>query len=120
MLPPMTKHRPTGPPAVKIVAANVARLLAASYGPRTQKDLRARAGIAQSTVSRILRGNQGAGIDVVEQIAHAYGLEAWQLMVPGFDPANPPILRSMSEQETQLYERLRALSAEFARLPKQP
>lgn len=50
-------------------------------------------------------------LDVIAAVAHALGLEPWQLLVPGFDPQNPPLVR-LTEDERKLY-------AEFHRLRQQ-
>ena len=44
-------------------------------------------------------------------LATAFGLEPYQLLIPGLDPANPQILRILSASEQRLYEALEAARA---------
>lgn len=64
--------------------------------------------ISDNTVGRIRRGENSIGIDMLDKIAGLFGLQAWQLLVPEFDPSSPPMLRAMNEHERALYERLHA------------
>lgn len=76
----------------------------------TQMALKTKSGIAQATIGRILREDSAADIDTLDAIAKACAMQPWQLLVPGLDPDNPPIL-PLSTQEQALYERLRAAAA---------
>lgn len=67
-----------------------------------------RHGLTQGSVSRILRGAQSPTEDMIAALAAAAGLHAWQLLVPGLDPRNPPVLREIGNGERELYERLEA------------
>lgn len=72
-----------------------------------QSDLHRRSGVAQSTIGRILADKgENARIETLERIAKAYGLQAWQLLIPGVNPKNPPMLRVAGEVEKALYARL--------------
>lgn len=90
-----------------VLSQNLKALLTSKHGPSTQSELKRQSGLAQSTIGRALSGETAATVDTVEQIAKAYGLEAWQLLVAGMDPSNPPVLQAVSAQEKALYERLR-------------
>lgn len=100
------------------VAANVAKCMESGRGPASQIALGAKVGIGQSTVGRILTGENDPRIGTLDKIAAAYGLETWQLLVPDLDPKNPPILRSVSPAEEQLYKRLRDAAEELAAIKK--
>jgi len=63
--------------------------------------------IANGTAQRIKESNTSIGIDMVAKVAKAFGLEAWQLLVPGLDPTNLPVF-AMTEVERRLYANLRA------------
>jgi transcriptional regulator with XRE-family HTH domain len=78
----------------------------------SQGDMHRKCGIAQSTIGRIIRKTTAADIDTVSTIAEVFQLTAWQLLAPPFDPSNPPVLNQVSEQERQLYERLKAIFQE--------
>ncbi len=65
-------------------------------------------GVSDNTLGRIRRGENSIGIDMLDKIADLYKLQPWQLLVPEFDAASPPMLRAMNEHERTLYERLHA------------
>ena len=58
--------------------------------------------MGKTTVYKMLRGTGPVVIDQLELVARAFDLEAWHLLVPGLDPANPPYL-VRSEQERELW-----------------
>jgi len=74
--------------------------------PRTQLALAKRSGVAQASIGRILRGEQIPTLKVVEDLAHALEVEPWMMLVNGFNPGNPPVLRPVPPEEQALYERL--------------
>lgn len=47
----------------------------------TQAALESKSGVAQSYLSRILRGESAATVDRLEKIAGAFGCEPWELLV---------------------------------------
>jgi len=59
-------------------------------------------------VRRLVAGEHAATTRTVDQIAAAFGMEPYQLLVPGLDPANPQILRILSPAEERLYMALQA------------
>lgn len=48
-----------------------------------------KAGKAVSWAQRLLDGTD-TSMSKLEEVAEVFGLQAWQLLVPGFDPENPP------------------------------
>lgn len=102
-----------------VLRTNVLALMRSPHGPGSQGELQRKSGVAQATLGRILspRG-ENSKIETIEAIAKVYGLEAWQLMVAGFNPANPPVLQPVSQQERELYERLKALSKDISGLER--
>lgn len=46
----------------------------------TQPKLAAKAGIGQSTVSRLLLQEQGATVDMLDAFAAAFGIQTWELL----------------------------------------
>jgi hypothetical protein len=64
------------------------------------------AAIDQTTVSRILRAEVKVQLDTLEAIARAFEVEPYQLLIPGLNPKNPQILRSLSPTEERLYKAL--------------
>lgn len=88
---------------------NVSALMHQHWGKEHLARLQREAGIALGTVSRLKACETSVGLDVLERVASVFGLQPWQLLVPGLDPANPPTLQPVTPEERQLYERLRAV-----------
>jgi len=83
----------------------------------SQTALGRRAKVGQATVGRILSSKgEDSGVETVAKLAKAYGLEAWQLLVAGMDPSNPPVLQPVSKEERALYDRLRALMNDMGKM----
>lgn len=100
----------------QILRRNVLALMGSDTGPTSQLGLRQKCGVAQSTIGRILSAEgENAKIETVERIAHAYGLEGWQLLIAGMDPKNPPVLAPMTKVEKEFYKRLRQLYQEVGK-----
>lgn len=99
----MTKPRD---PLRQVLRENL-RTLMKNNNDEGQSDLHRRSGVAQSTIGRILADEgENARIETLERIAKAYGLNAWQLLIPDINPKNPPMLRIAGEVEKALYARL--------------
>jgi transcriptional regulator with XRE-family HTH domain len=73
-------------------------------------------GHAQPVISRIVAGKVMPSLEVLDAIAKAYGFEVWQLLVKGFDPKHPPVLRYMSKSEEALYLKFQELRASMAEI----
>ncbi len=68
----------------------------AGIGPRGQLEFSKRAGIGEGTVSRARRGDGNTTLESLDAMARIVKKEAWQLLVPGFDPEKPPALADPS------------------------
>jgi len=72
------------PDAMEILRDNVARLMTARDW--SQHTLAAKSGVSQSAIGYVLRyrdqQDKRPGIEKIEQIARAFGLQAWQIMCP--------------------------------------
>jgi len=97
----------------EIVWENVQALMRARYGKINQKRFIEDSGVGNGTVTRIKNRRTSVGIDKVQQIAEAYGLEAWHLLMPDLDPNNPPL--SLTPAERDLYKRLAHAAQEIAK-----
>lgn len=77
----------------------------------SQGDVRRKTGeaIAQSTIGRVLAKTQAPDLDTVCTISKALGYQPWQLLVPTFDPANPPFIPRLTNEEHALYDKFKAL-----------
>lgn len=100
-----------------VLQQNLKSLMGTKGGPTSQGELFRKSGVAQATIGRILAdGGENARIETVSKIAKAYGLEGWQLMIPGMDPANPPVLQPVSKEERELWDRLKDLSKDLGKV----
>lgn len=91
-------------PLAKVVRDNV-QLLRGGMG---QLAFAKKCGIGEGTVWRIAKGQDGTAIETLRAIAEAHGLEAWQLLVDGFNPETPPSLAPLTESERRLYAAIKA------------
>jgi len=65
-----------------------------------------RCGLQQRAYGRIENGESMAHLEMLEQVARKNELEVWQLLVPGFNPANLPLLKLANEAEQKFYENI--------------
>jgi transcriptional regulator with XRE-family HTH domain len=98
----------------KVLKENVAALMAASADLRTQLKLSKRSKVSKGTIDRITTAGTSVGVDVVAKLAKAFDLEPWQLLVPGLDPKNHPVLRHPTDAEKKLYAKLTSVMEELA------
>jgi len=60
--------------------------------------------IKETQLKRIMAGKHAVTMTTVERIAAAYDLAAYQLLVPGLNPKNPQVLRTLGPHEEKLYK----------------
>lgn len=65
------------------LAENLARLMAESESLRTIKQLHAASGVSTGSIDRIRRGTHATNVDTLAQLSAAFGLEPWQMLIPG-------------------------------------
>ena len=105
------KPRPKGVPALeKIVVDNLVRLMA-FHKHANPTDAAKYVGVSQQQMDRILKG-QRARVDTLETIARGYGLEPYQMLIPGLIPGNPQVLRTIGPAEEKLHKAFREALAE--------
>lgn len=101
-----------------VLWANVSALMRERYGKENLTQLATDAKVGPGTASRLKAMDTFAQLDTIEKIAAAFGLQPWQLLVPGLEPGNPPVLRDASPAERKLYRKFiafqRAMQAEDA------
>jgi len=90
----------------KIVQENLASLMR-YHKHRSPTDAAKEVGVSQQQIDRILKG-QKVRVDTLEKLARGYGLEPYQMMVPGLDVGNPQVLRSLGPQEEAIYAAMKA------------
>lgn len=86
--------------ALQVLAQNLERLMAASALYGKQQAVAAKAKVDQKTVSRILHKTNEPSLDKLERIAAVFGLEPWQMLVPGLQAGMRPQLAEQREPET--------------------
>lgn len=97
---------------------SVEALMIKRFGKVNLKGFAALCDIGVGTVQRIQEQKTSVGLAVLDKIADKFDLAAWQLLVPGFDPANPPALQPVSQKERILYERIMSAAKEIAAEPE--
>jgi transcriptional regulator with XRE-family HTH domain len=98
-----------GQPLQAIIATNAKAIRKRMKETQPQVADRAKARgyvLDQGTVSRIENRRLVPSIDVLEALAHGLDVEAWQLLVPGIDAKNLPVLREATPSERELWKRL--------------
>lgn len=112
------------PPIKEVLAQNLNALMAASEDLGTtmaveQATAKRSCRIGKSTVHRIRKAETPVNLEYVEVLAKVFGVAPWQLLIPGLDPKNPQVLRSMNPAEESLYKRMRDLAKEINDLPNE-
>jgi hypothetical protein len=90
----------------RILWGSVLALMQHAYGRENLTRLARETGIGPGSATRIKNQDTSVGIDTIEKIANRFDVQPWQLLVPGFDPVNPPALLPVTVGERQLWERL--------------
>lgn len=101
----------------ELLLASVSALMTKHYGAENINRLAREAKIGPATVQRIKDRKTSVGIDVVDKVAKAFHLAAWQLLVPGFDAELTPELHRLTEQERAFYSKLREAAVLIAAEP---
>jgi hypothetical protein len=71
-----------------VFSSNVAKVI-----ERAGSQTKLQKHVPQTTLSRLKRAvNSNPRLSTIQQLALGLGLEAWQLLVPDFDPSRPPTL----------------------------
>lgn len=86
--PPMEKT------AKQVLRENVLELLqkdAKLVGKETGVTRLVKLGLSNGNAQRVLDSSE-VGTERLDQLARVFGLSAWQLLVPGLDPKQPPTL----------------------------
>ncbi len=93
---------------------SVSALMREHYGRENLNRLARETKVGPGTAARIKAQNTSVGLETVDKIAAHFHLAAWQLLVPGFDPKNPPALQAVSAAERRLYDRIMLAAREIA------
>lgn len=101
-----------------VLWASVLALMHKNYGRENLNRLAREAKIGPGTASRLKAQETSVGLDTIDKLAAHFNVEAWQLLVPGFEPDNMPVLQPVSPTERKLYERIMAAAKEIATEPE--
>lgn len=71
---------------------NVQELMKKRYGEENQTKLAKDVGFGTGTAIRLKAGQTSVGIDIIDRLAQFFGLQPWQLLVPGLKPDALPAL----------------------------
>lgn len=97
------------------LATNLRNLMDAHPDLDTIQKLVKRGAGSNGTIGRMLQGDTAARIDAVADVARVFGLEAWQLLVPGLDPAHPPALEMDAARASTLQAELLQLASRLTK-----
>ena len=89
--------------------ASVQALMRQRYGEENLNRLARDVRVGPATASRLKAKETSVGLDVVDKIAHAFGVPAWHLLAPGFDPAAPPVLPGASPMAQDIAQMIDAI-----------
>lgn len=94
------------------LAVNLNRLMNANASMDSNPKLAKRSGLGLGTIARARNADVAVTLDTLDALAVCFDLQPWQLLVHGLDPLHPPVLRSLSSAEAELFERLRSVIVE--------
>lgn len=97
---------------------NVEALMIKKFGRSNIKGFAAFCEVGVGTIQRIEAQKTSVGLAILDKIAEKFDLAAWQLLVPGFDPANPPALQPVTQRERDLYDKIMTAAKEMASEPE--
>lgn len=83
-------HRTVDTGLRKVLSQNIAALQEKHPHLATSPTLARKAQVGQRTALRAMNGSHATTIDTVHAIARAFGVEAWQLLLPGFGGPEQP------------------------------
>lgn len=99
-----------------IIGTNLDALMAHHSELNNSERVGSKAKIPPRTVNRIKNAQVSCTVDTLAKIAKVFEIEPWALLVPNYDPANPPV-RTMTQDERNFYARMRA---DLQNLPAEP
>lgn len=106
----------------EIFARNLALLMKAKSFRhlRSQNKLAQHSKVAQTTIGRVLRGEQEPTLQLIERLIRPFEILPWQALVPDFDPDDLPVTKQVDLQQRQLLERFKIVAEEVAHYQLDP
>lgn len=96
-------------PIKEVLARNLNALMDARPKLGSNPKLSKKIGASTSTIHRLRNADTDCTLETLDKLAQAFEVSPWQLLVPGFEPNAHPVLRTLSTQEAEMYERLRSV-----------
>jgi hypothetical protein len=96
-----------------VLWASVRALMIKEHGKENINQFHKRTGVSLASIGRIKEQDTSVGLQIIDKIAGTFGLAGWQLLVPGFDPSAPPVLRATKNGESAMYDKLLAAAREL-------
>lgn len=101
------KQKETTPSATaKVLGVNLTALMGHHAELNSNPKVSKKTKLGTGTISRIRNGEVDVNLKTLEKLEEPFEVKPWELLVPGFDPANRPTLQPMTEQERKLYAKL--------------
>ena len=102
-------------PANETLKTNVNRLRDRFPALKPLQKLADKAGVGKGTVERMTKDGN-CELRSLEGVAKAFGLSPWQLLVPDFNPDDPPVLGKMTPELEASLQRARVLAKELLKI----
>jgi transcriptional regulator with XRE-family HTH domain len=100
--------------SARTLAVNLRALMAATPELGSNPKLGAKTKLGVSAISRLVNGHN-ATIETLDRLAEAFQLQVWQLLMPGLDPKNLPVVQPVTQKERELYERFKEVAKELVK-----
>ena len=94
---------------------NIQTLMRHRYGRENLTRLARECKFGPATSSRLKSMETSVTLETLNKIADTFGVEPWQLLVPGLSATSLPALRLVSPEERDLYGQLVSIATELAR-----
>jgi transcriptional regulator with XRE-family HTH domain len=107
----MAKRKPRGV-IESIIGDNLDALMRFRADLSTNHKVAKKADVPPRTIGRIRNAEVSCSVDTLPKVAKVFGIEPWHLLIPKYDPANPPV-RHLTQAERQLYANLRATAKQI-------
>lgn len=101
-----------GPRSRDVLAANLRKMIEAeaSKGDRpTVRSWALKRGLSVRTVDRLTKAEHAVTLDILDEVAAACGLQAWQLLTQTAAPSGPPDSALLTSEDRALLDRLKRL-----------
>lgn len=95
-----------------VLAINLNRLMKTNLSLNSNPKLAKRSKLGLGTIARTRNADVSVNLDTLDSLAACFDLQPWQLLVHELDPLHPPVLRSLSSAEAELFDRLRSVIVE--------